>query len=200
VRLPNSECHFRFGNHLHKQTNSVVIASALGRLILFGAPGKDCIYFDRPDYSNSGLSLTSYRIMCNLERVSSGKYAFRPPEEAWPLRCNNTVEEFDSRKLIEFFRLEHQNSGALFQNYLVQERLHNLPYPKNFDNETQFLQRYEIFGVASKIVFPIRWFVKNYSIQPDPKKFDIVLGVHLRHLVDIAHRGLVIVIDQAACR
>jgi len=98
--------------------------------------------------------------------------------------------------------LHHQNSAALFQNILVQERWGNsakLPYPTNFDDEIQFLQRYEIFGVVSKLIFPIRKAVKHYIIEPDPTKFDIVLGVHLRHPGPFRKNDFMKKMDEVTC-
>jgi len=66
------------------------------------------------------------------------------------------------------FAFTSPNSAGLFQNILVQERWGNsekLPYPTNFDDEIQFLQRYDIFGVVSKLIFPIRRDVKHYVLN-----------------------------------
>lgn len=77
--------------------------------------------------------------------------------------------------------MEHQNAGAFFQNLKLQENLHQLPIPSDFDDEKDFLQRYEIFGIIFKFIFPLREVVTAYKVTPNPEDFDVVFGIHLRH-------------------
>jgi len=51
-----------------------------------------------------------------------------------------------------------------------------------------------------KLIFPIRRFVKQYSVKPDPAKFDIMLGVHLRHQKYLRQRHLEKSMDEKVCR
>jgi len=198
VELPKTRCNSQFGNGLHEYTNSIVAASALGRKILFSG-GPDCKYFDRPDQINNDTNFLNKRNkLCPDNKLSPGRsFKYWPPENAWPLRCNRTFEEFRTIDLLRFTALQHHNAAALFQNPMIQNNLELLSIPTNFDEETDFLRRYEIFGIIFKFLFPFRHEVTNYYISPSPNEFTMVLGLHLRHF---KHLGLnVEKTDEISC-
>jgi len=204
VHHVNVNCSYRFGNLLHVQTNAYVIAAALGRPVIFdgGTRKNDCEYFDRVDYTaKDSLNTTSLNRMCPDEHITlSADHRFHPSQNSWLFRCNDTIDDLERKQIISIPRLMHQNSGALFQNILIQERkLAKLTYPTNFDDEIQFFQRYEIFGVVSKLILPLRLFVKQYIIEPDPTNFDVLLGVHLRHPRQLRDHHNVENMDREIC-
>jgi len=205
VLQTSSKCNKRFGNLLHRQINTYVIAAALGRLVILEGGNHSCKYFAGVDYtSNWSLSSRTWDKICPDRNITQSKdFKFSPPSNSYLFRCNDTIHDWDTKPIINIANLHHQNSAALFQNSLVKERWRNsakLPYPTNFDDEIPFLQRYEIFGAVSKLIFPLRRDVKQYSIEPDPTKFDIVLGVHLRHPGPFRKNDFVKKMDQVTCR
>ena len=109
VEFPRRGCHFKFGNLLHIHLNAIVAAAILDRNILFSS-GPDCIYFDRPDHTETPiLFFKSWSILCSDSKLNSGRYfEYRPPENAWPLRCNSTYEEFS-----KFGNLLHIHLNAI---------------------------------------------------------------------------------------
>jgi len=119
----DSNCNKRYGNLLHRQINTYVIAAVLGRRVIFEGGSYNCEYFDRVDYTSNWLSPETFDKICPDYNITQSRdFKFSPPTNSYLFRCNDTIYDFDLKRIINIVHLHHQNSAALFQNTLVQER------------------------------------------------------------------------------